>query len=394
MILTNQEYGDYKTMIKMLADQLTSRLSNKELVKTNNYLTYMKSESDYSVFDTEVKKIAADVINAIDSEGIPKSVNDLSYTYNKYPWNILTSEYNWKAIQTAEDELIKQYEFLKAYELRKLWYEILALKYINEGYYCFETIWALQEKRLQKETEEVCNQILNRLKYNLNKDKLIYLMYLFQGENKEFAKLGKIYDIGIVNRDVIIRGPLAEPIYQQKSDAQKNVVIEIGNKGKTKCDISFYNGEAAKVIKNDNNRGFFDFISCNVFFKIKYLYQIILYMKRKAKKVYSIDFLFIHGQPNMLQNLLYHVFRNCPASVYITGFNLYYSSVVYGGEYKMNSGIENVKANFSKHNLISQFLFTKMLYERKLFECDDKLKNVLNLDITDYLQGMELLCKE
>lgn len=375
-------------VFSIISEEINSWLANRELKKINNELVFGDPNQNVTCFQSNkainVKRIAEQSKTSV----IPQTIEEL----NESMWFRLnlTSGYNWVILELIETELIKNYDYYLAYQCRQLRNTILIYKFKTEGYYCFTTMWALIFNDMRDEAIFVANALLAIIKNPLNKDKLKLIVNLFIDNVFPLQKIKSIYNFNLENMKIKIYGPLLRHI----DSAKDYKIVTIGNKGDFKCDISFYNGESSKKICKSKKTGMLNNNRYSAFFGFRYMFQVLQAIKGKAKKIYSVDFLFDFGQPNMLQNVLFHLLRNNPGVIEINGFNLYYSTVIYSTEYKANKvGIASVKDNFPVHNLISQFQFVKCLYNRGFFSCDYLLQDVLNLDICDYLRGMESICK-
>ena len=116
-----------------------------------------------------------------------------------------------------------------------------------------------------------------------------------------------------------------------------------------------------------------------------------MYKQNDAVYIFSVDYIFENGQPNMLQNALFHILRNKPKKIAVEGFNLYCSQRIYDKEYKKQNTIKQVADAFPEHNIISQYLFIKQLYDRHLFDCDCVMKTIMEKGVISYLKNMETI---
>lgn len=303
---------------------------------------------------------------------------------SKYDYN--TTIY---LLEKMESELISKKQLVKACQTRELRNDIILKYYELNGIYNSRVIWALVSKRRFDEASFICKKIKQGQILRISRDKFDFLGNLLIHRTTEMEDLPNVFDIGIKNKKVHVYGPLSKEIPKSFDKS-----ISIGYKGGNNLsNISFYNNEAAKVIQGMENRSFLQEIDYSVFFKLVYPYQKEMFSKNKAKFLYTVDFIFDLGQPNMLQNMLFHILRNQPKEISIDGFNLYYSKTIYGEAYNdykdTDKTIRDVQGAFSHHNIISQYTFTKMLYDLGYLKCDNLAKNVLDLGLLSYMLGME-----
>ena len=204
----------------------------------------------------------------------------------------------------------------------------------------------------------------------------------------------------LTGKETVLVGPLAKEI----PDKVSGVTINYTGKKKHSYFASFYNGEISSKLPQTDIRALEEDIDLFCFHRIKYEYQKELFKKGKSRFIWGADYMIGLGQPNMLQSILYHLMSEGCKNIYITGFNLYSSINVYGDNWKTYALYENQDksaasfraktASFSRHNIITQYMFTKTLYDRGIFKCDEMLKNIMEQGIEKYLEGLEKLAEK
>ena len=292
-----------------------------------------------------------------------------------------------------ESELIFKHELLVAYKVREARQHFIINKYKLDKKINIQLLWAFVCQKDFKNAVDVCARLRKKAIFRINKDKFGFLAKLIENNRFDAEDLPKRFNLGIDKKDVFVYGPLfdADSFYQNATN------VTIGYKGNTdkKVNISFYNAEASSKICSLDSKSFFNDLDYAVFFKKKHKYQKQLIKKGLFRYIFTIDFIFEMGQPNLLQNMVFHLLRNKPNSLFLSGFNLYLSKNIYGknyNDYKNTSGrIDEVRDAFAQHNIISQYQFLDFLYSLGHFSCDKRLDYVLNLGIKGYLAKMEQL---
>ncbi|NLJ17771.1 hypothetical protein [Globicatella sulfidifaciens] len=218
----------------------------------------------------------------------------------------------------------------------------------------------------------------------------------------KFNTLDLKYNQVINNKKIAIIGPANGNVNVEEVLKEYDVIISITYRGtslfneepmKGKRYISYYNYEASTKIEKEIDKSFFEHLDFSVFKTIDYDYQRKLVKQSSARKIFSLDNKLFLGQPNMLQMIIYDLLHFNPKEIKIFNFNFFLSHNLYRKDYKIE-GTEHDNRfklwnSFAIHNIISQFQFAKALYNNGLYLADDDGKNVLDLDIDEYISQME-----
>ena len=95
---------------------------------------------------------------------------------------------------------------------------------------------------------------------------------------------------------------------------------------------------------------------------------------------------FIAGYPQMLSYLIYDLLLFKPSKIKLFNFDLYINKNKYlEKNYPNNTSL----ASFSEHNMSSQFLYIKGLHEHGMISTDKNLREILELDLEQYLLSFE-----
>jgi hypothetical protein len=107
---------------------------------------------------------------------------------------------------------------------------------------------------------------------------------------------------------------------------------------------------------------------------------------------------FLRDAPNSIQYILYDILLFKPRSVKLFNVNLYASGVPYNTIYASNrqkfiNSLSKFEYNrlFLNHDVVSNFYFTKVLYNLNYLAADDDTSRVLGLDCPQYVEQLALL---
>ncbi len=193
--------------------------------------------------------------------------------------------------------------------------------------------------------------------------------------NKSFYVIGPIGkpDISNISSDTIlvfIKPPEIEILEQIKD----NKIIVYFNSQHTQ------NGTLENFKKNSNSDNLILFSKLNS-----------IHSDGEFNKNCVIPF----GGPMMLQNIVFDLLYYNPISIIISCFNFYCSEIFYNSSYLIaNTSIITDKVSrrktFALHDLESNFLYIKNLYNNKLIQVDsENTRYVLDLTVKEYLEHLE-----
>lgn len=154
---------------------------------------------------------------------------------------------------------------------------------------------------------------------------------------------------------------------------------------KIKVDISYYNGEGVKKIR-DRIKNYMDKISYIV---IKSEEKGLEERRGKIHRSPDVSDLMYMGTANMLPIMLVDLLLHRVGKIFVCGNNLFLSRNAHAKGYMFDPGKESLKKSFVEHNLFSQHMFLKLLYENSKFGADQELGNVLQMSTKRYAEEME-----
>jgi hypothetical protein len=155
------------------------------------------------------------------------------------------------------------------------------------------------------------------------------------------------------------------------------IIVYYGNNasdlfGKYKQKISWLNKPDYVVVKSNHN-----------------LFQQKVLRNKNSRTLFSVDKVMVLGSGNFLQQCLYDILWFSPSSIKIVGFNFWTNNVAYDKGYKIIKSEESFKRySFAAHNVISNWIFPKVLYKNGIIDCSDEVGRILDMDITDYMEAL------
>jgi len=207
-------------------------------------------------------------------------------------------------------------------------------------------------------------------------------------ENENFSKL-------LNGKRIAIIGPSASKTLDAEELGQFDLLITTNEHGdnpivnefisKGKC-ISYYNSYHSKLLHQERGLRPYDTSLFSVYRAFEYDYQVYQALRDHARKIHKNDH-FFNGVPQAFQAILHDISHFDFLEVKAFGFDLYASAQPYRSGYK--SPTHRVLYDLGRHDLISNFLYTKSFFDSGRLEADDSLRQVLNLDLSEYLEKVE-----
>jgi hypothetical protein len=150
--------------------------------------------------------------------------------------------------------------------------------------------------------------------------------------------------------------------------------------------VSYYNSYHAKMVYIDPGVTLGGGIDFSIYREYKYKYQVDQTIKGCARLVYN-NHNFFNGVPQALQTILHDLSCFYPKEVKAFGFDLYTSKKLYNNNYATPQ--HRILYDIARHDPISNFNYTKSLFESGFFKADNVLTIVLEMDISQYLIKIE-----
>ena len=207
-------------------------------------------------------------------------------------------------------------------------------------------------------------------------------------KNENFAKL-------LNGKRIAIVGPSASKTLNSEELRQFDLLITTNEHGdnpvvnefisKGKC-ISYYNSYHSKLLHQDRDLRPYDTRLFSVYRAFEYDYQVYQALRDHARLIHRND-LFFNGVPQAFQAILHDISHFNYSEVKAFGFDLYASVQPYRSGYK--SPTHRVLYDLGRHDLISNFLYTKSFFDSGRLNADDSLRQVLDLDLSEYLKKVE-----
>lgn len=104
--------------------------------------------------------------------------------------------------------------------------------------------------------------------------------------------------------------------------------------------------------------------------------------------------LFFNGSPMMIQNILFDLLHYKPASIKLFKTTFYLSPKPHLQgyhdiwDYPKNDSFKDIQG-FAHHDIVSNFMFVKNLFENKRIEADEACQNVLRLSKEEFVEALE-----
>jgi hypothetical protein len=238
------------------------------------------------------------------------------------------------------------------------------------------------------------------------------LFFIYKGKFGSIKNISKLsnsrYSKLIKDKNIAVVGPApynkSRPLLGKEIDSF-DLVIRFNYLGKelkdksfgSKTDISYYNGNTINKINSMNNINFLSDLKFINFKPTLIRYQIDFNHNNKIRNLSNMKFMF-NGYPNLLQIVLWDLLHFDPGRVKIFHNNLFHTNNAYRKGYEFDGSeydISDKKNVFFQscirtgHDLISQFKFTKKLWEKDLVSVDEELFQVLSLTDYEYIEGLE-----
>lgn len=185
------------------------------------------------------------------------------------------------------------------------------------------------------------------------------------------------------NKKILVVGPLSKKNNYNDYDTvifiksqPKKILKKLTNKNV----IIYFNSHN---IRNKNLHNFYNdnFNEVNLF-KVKEVVGL-----SKTSLINKNPYL-LSGGPMMLQNILFDIMIYNPNKIFISGFNFYCSKKMYNDSYqsiRWYDDIFYVRKSFALHDLISNFLFVKNIFDINLLSVDELGSEILKLSVKDYI---------
>jgi len=404
-----------KLKLGVSAEEIQNRVIDS-LTNGTKVASYDIKKILHKGFNNNKKSELIDIIDLVSECIVLKyySIEEFEEKYQKYIDYV--KKYDNTKLSTRE---FKKIEFIcisnGLFEL-SLQFRILCEKEYLNIFYRFKRIkiddllgvfWSLVHRG---QMEELTKFIEQKKSLIFKKSDMKILYSVMKGEKekahsiakKDYNENDKMFEKLICGKNIAILGPAAGDIDIDSIRDEFDILISLTYRGKKylsgnvqsyNIDVSYYNCEAGNRIQKINYEEFLYELKFSVFKSIEYDYQKKLYQQKKCRKLFSLDNLVFEGQPNMLQIVLYDLLHFCPRRIKLFNFNLFLAKNAYQKGYKIegttHEGNFKLWKSYAIHNIITQYNFSKKLFDSGLIEADEDGENVLSLGISEYLQQME-----
>lgn len=221
-------------------------------------------------------------------------------------------------------------------------------------------------------------------------------------ESFDFTKHDEIYRGLIQDKCIAVLGPSSSAIDVEAINQDNDKVIWItyqgknhlvGDRKKCRADISYYNvGNMEKLNKTYGEiPGFFKDLTFTVFKDISHPFQQNLLKEGRGKlcRQYPSS-IFSKGVGNMIQLVLMDIIPLSPKKITVYNTNFYLSKRIYYEGYSTFGFDDREECwGFANHNILSQYEFSKLLFDNKIFEADKECAHVLGLGLEEYMAQMD-----
>ena len=235
----------------------------------------------------------------------------------------------------------------------------------------------LNKMKIIKDLAEYKNHFFNEKYHDYIKNKKISVVGVSEGLKKNANKIDKA--------DIVVKFNYFSNKYYSNKNTQSK-----------RCDVSYYsdyflNNKKNLLLKSKNNLKY-------LVFKLNKKNNYNSLPKNKIIKVNIFDSLIL-GTPSILINSVIDLISYSPREIKIFNSTL---------SYPINNKIRNTNTkkyrklvlekkfsifsnakSFGIHDIISEYIILKNLFNLKIIKVDNQLKKILNMGLVSYLEGME-----
>lgn len=347
--------------------------------------TFRRVVSEYLL--TEVCKIRQEMYDAGDYSAIESKLKSLEDRFMNLEVNAYTIN-EWEMLSL----------FFKCNCLFKLGYicreKSKELVYLNDER-SMRHIRALVEDRRYDEAQI----LMNKLRGKKSNSKIQSLKFVQAYIN---AMRGERFDYNcdcsyreyIQGKKILIIGPTIERHALKKvpflkdADAiiRNNVMLSNISQG-IKIDISYYNSKVSQIIKEEGLQLYTDVLDWLAFKRG----CDIAPRQGKIHKAPDAGELMYAGIANVLPIMVADLMFHGADKIYVCGNNLYLGQKTHSSDYVSQPSKNSLLRGFVVHDLASQHIFLKTMFDSGIIVADAELSNVLKLPTIDYLKSIEFL---
>lgn len=245
---------------------------------------------------------------------------------------------------------------------------------------------------------EQCSKVYSRPLINEKGNP--YYKRFFAGNSNAGKDLHQEYYNLIKGKRVAVIGPL---VFDQDYRSEINdfdLVIElnalkstrdkISSKYHGNPDIIYYNNSRVKTLAENDFNNIPDQVKYYVLKTDKYQSQ--LSSKASCRVIHQSKTLTWNGTFSMMECALSDVLLFAPSEVKVYGVDLYLSfnyDKSYGNEPPQH--IKSITMNFTVHDIFTQFIFMRKLFDEGYIKADQRLSAVLKLDLQGYANRLSEL---
>lgn len=271
--------------------------------------------------------------------------------------------------------------------------EINIFKALLDSQYKYKsTKQASKEKKYYSEMLDLINLYFGK------KDDFISEFSKLNHYDKNFADFVKGKSIAIV-------GPINNELINGPEIDEFDLVLRFNYSGLdgynkeifgSKTNISSYASPVVNVSKKIENiiNGLndLDIVIIEGNFRASEFIDKINTLENKVRKPYHLRMIygeynipFFRSKPNAIQNIVVDLLQYPVGKIKIFNANLYIENN-YHKQYR--SSTNNMVSNLIFHDLVSNFIFTKILLEKRLIEADETLTKILSMSEDEYISNI------
>lgn len=193
------------------------------------------------------------------------------------------------------------------------------------------------------------------------------------------------------NKNIYLIGPCSNDIKKVYNFNKKDIVVmftyEISKSlplGIENVNISYYNGENTKQIVDTQSK--------NLLTKLDYICtkDKSISSSNRVRKINTLKYVMPFGGANMAQLFLIDLLHYDCKKIMINDINVSITKNMYNKDYfrKTSDNGERVKT-YAMHDIEGNFLLLQMMYNLKVFECDETLESILKMTPEEYMRTLE-----
>ena len=170
----------------------------------------------------------------------------------------------------------------------------------------------------------------------------------------------------------------------------------------SRCDISYFNLETAKIIAQKGCTEFpsnISWIVARVFEQVEMIFKRLIVDGVNVEKNFNgrnlerVDRVLFNGSLTSIQNIVLDLFNFNPKEIFLYHFDVMLTKERIAGYYPKENDGENLHLyminSFIGHDPVTNFLILKSFWQQGFIKGDLRFENVMKMETKDYMKRME-----